>query len=483
MSLRARATTALTWSWLQAGAGAILQFATTAIMVRLLVPADFGVVALATVFVRFLAYFSQMGFGVAIVQRAEVRSDELSGLTTLSVAIGLAFTALAMALSLFASGEVGPVLRVLAVTFAITGFSVVPYGVLRRELKNRELAVIEFLAQLLGTGVVAVGMAAMGAGVWSIVGGTLTQQTVIAAGSWFAVRRDTPLGFARPTAASRGYLDFGLRHSSNTFLEFIFYNVEVLVIGQWFGTTTTGFYNRGYSLSHLGVEQVFSSVVRVLFPVLARLRGEPAKERAAFLAAFLLGGMFATGLCAAMYVSAPEIVAVMFGPKWTATIPIIRVFAIAVPFRYLVNMQSAWLDARGALRVRNLAILGCLALKLAALAIAIVRDAGLVELLVLAIVPDLVWQLIYLVVVPAATSITHRALQLAYLAFAANAAIVAVAETAVTAQLRALDWPALPILAVQVALGVTLVALACLVVDAVVDLRRTERRERATGSP
>ena len=96
MSFRAHATRALTWSWTQAAIGAVFQLGTTAAMARLLDAGDFGVVALATVFVRFLAYFSQMGFGVAIVQRAQVSTRELRGLATLSVAFGAGFTVLGL---------------------------------------------------------------------------------------------------------------------------------------------------------------------------------------------------------------------------------------------------------------------------------------------------------------------------------------------------------------------------------------------------
>ena len=463
MTLRAHATRALTWSWLQAAIGAVFQLGITAAMARLLDAGDFGVVALATVFVRFLAYFSQMGFGVAIVQRQRVTTAELRGLATLSVAFGTAFTAFAMAIAWFVKPEVAAILRALSLSFFITGFTAVPYGWLRRELHNRELAVFELAAQLAGNGAVALALAYAGYGAWSLVIGTLVQQLVVAVAAWLAANlRGAQLAFARPTSACRGYLGFGIRHSWNTFLEFLFYNVEVLAIGRWYGVDLTGYYNRAFSLSHLAVEQVFSSVVRVLFPVLSRLRDDRAKERQAFLAAFLLGGIFAWGFCAAMLVAAPEIVAVLFGPRWEATVPLLRVFAVVVPFRYLLNMQSAWLDAVGALRPRTITIVGCFAVKLATLPIALHYQLTLVELVAVLVAPDALWQLGYFVVMPRATSMTVRMLASAYAIFLTVAAVIAAAVAVLTWQLGA--WAALPTLVAQVCTGGLLVVVAALIV-------------------
>lgn len=462
MSFRAHATRALTWSWIQAAIGAMFQLGTTAAMARLLDAGDFGVVALATVFVRFLAYFSQMGFGVAIVQREQVATAELRGLATLSVAFGAAFTGLGMAIAWFVEPEVAAILRALSLSFFITGFTAVPYGWLRRELHNRELAVFELIAQLVGAGAIAVALAYAGYGAWSLVIGTLVQQLVIAAASWLAAnRRGARLAFARPTPACRAYLGFGIRHSWNTFLEFLYYNVEVLAIGRWYGLVRTGHYNRAYSLSHLAVEQVFTSVVRVLFPVLSRLRNEREKESQAFVAAFLLGGIFAWGFCAAMFVAAPEIVAVLFGPRWKATIPLLRVFAVVVPFRYLLNMQSAWLDAVGALRPRTITIVGCFAVKLATLPIAWHYQLTLIELVAALVAPDVLWQVAYFAVMPRATSATVGMLAGAYAAFLAVAAVVAAAVAAVTWQLG--GWTALPTLVLQVCTGGILVMVAVIV--------------------
>jgi lipopolysaccharide exporter len=459
MSFRTHATRALTWSWIQAAIGAVFQLGITAAMARLLDAGDFGVVALATVFVRFLAYFSQMGFGVAIVQRAQITTTELRGLATLSVGFGAAFTGLGMVVASFVQPEVGAILRALSLSFLITGFTAVPYGWLRRELHNRELAVFELVAQLTGNGAVAVALAYAGYGAWSLVIGTLVQQAVIAAAAWLAAnQRGARLVFARPTPGCRAYLGFGIRHSWNTFLEFLFYNVEVLAIGSWYGIDRTGYYNRAYSLSHLAVEQVFTSVVRVLFPLLSRLRDQRHKERQAFLAAFLLGGIFASGFCAAMFVAAPQIVAVLFGPRWEATIPLLRVFAVVVPFRYLLNMQSAWLDAVGALRPRTITIVACFAVKLVILPVAWHHELSLVELVAALVAPDVLWQAAYFAVMPRATSVTARTLAGAYAVFAAVAAVVAAAIAALTWQLTA--WPAPAVLVAQICAGGLLVAVA-----------------------
>lgn len=456
MSLRDRASKALKWSWVQAGFGACFQLVSTAVLARLLLPADFGLVALASVFVRFLAYFSQMGVGVSIVQREAVHPADLSALASIAVITGTGFTCIGLCLAAVVGGEVGALLRLLSISFVITGFTAVPYGLLRRTLRNREIAIIEISGQLIGYGGVTVLFAACGAGAWSIVCGVLSQQSIIAVASWVAAR-STPDGanlwLSRPTRAARGYLGYGLRHSWNTFLEFAFYNIEVLLISHWYGVKNTGFYNRAYMFSHLPVEQALGSAVRVLFPVLARLRGDPDKERVTFLAAFTLSGLFASAFSAAVVAAAPELVLVMFGPDWQAMTPILRLLALAVPFRYLINLQSSWLDASGHLRPRTLTIVGCLVIKGTGLGLALHYSLELDYFLWLAILPDICWYAAYVFVLPALTSASRRSLLAANAVFLVNAVVVGGCVEIASSQLRAASANALFVVVIQVALG------------------------------
>lgn len=465
MTLRRQATSALAWTWTNAVVGAVFQLTITIVVARLLLPADFGLVAVAAVLIRFLAYFSQMGISVAIVQRATIGRHELAGLMSLSTLIGAGFTAVGLAGAMFVRSDVSAVLRVLSFSFLISSFSVVPIGVLRRDLKYRPITIAELLAQLLGNGAVTIVLAYLGAGVWALVMGSLVQQGLVAAITMYAAVRQTGwIGFGRIGTECRAYLAYGLTHSINTFLEFIYFNAEVLVLDHSYGVNAVGYYNRGMSLTHLPVEQAIGSVTRVMFPLLARLRGAPEKERTTFVAAFLFCGIFATGFSAALYMSAPEVTTVLLGARWLPAVPVIQVLAIAVPVRYLFNIQSAALDAVGALKARTTAAVACLLVKTTLAIVALTMHASVQWLLAAIIVPDVLWQLYYLHAMPRHTSVVRKVLVQAYGVFAGTAALCVAAIAGLTAFAHAMGARTSVTFAAELVTGGLVVVVASLIV-------------------
>ena len=124
-------------------------------------------------------------------------------------------------------------------------------------------------------------------------------------------------------------------------------------------------------------------------------------------------------------------------------------------------MQSAWLDAVGALRPRTIAIAGCFAVKLVTLPIALHYQLTLVELVAALVAPDVLWQMAYFAVMPHATSATVRMLAGAYAVFLAVAVVVAAVVAVLSWQLGA--WTALPTLVAQICAGGLLVLAAMIV--------------------
>lgn len=444
MSSGDRTARALVWSWIQAAAGSIIQLVVTVTLARLLDPESFGIVALSTVLLRFLTYFSQMGLSAAIVQRTALSARASSELLSLAVGLGIVFFFLAYLLAplaLLASDDdqVVAVIRAMALSFLLAGISAIPLGLLRRNLQFREIAHIELVAHALGSGGTAVALAIAGFGVWSIVLGALVQQAIVALSTWGAVSRRTTLNFRMPTVESLESVRYGAGHSLNTFLEFLYFNVETLAISAWYGSRQLGYFNRAFSLSHLPVESVIGSMTRVMFPHLAQLRGDPIAVRSAFLSVFIVAGIYASAFGGALFVCAPIVTTVLLGEHWKGAIPLVQLLAIAVPIRYLLSLESAYLDALGKLSVRRRIVGVCLMAKLL-----LVLIGGHVELtwfLVLMIVADIAWQLSYVVTIGYRTSVGHRDMVSALVLFLGNGVVIGgvlygVTQIALSAQLN-----------------------------------------------
>ena len=194
-TLTARTTRAARWRLVGAVVGAGLQFAVGVLLARLLVPADFGVVALAYVVLGLVRPLCDVGVGDAIVQRQELTNRHVRTAATFATLMGIAVAGILVMLApVFASvmrdPRVVPVLRVLSAALAIRSTAMVSDALLRRRLEFRKQVVIETGSYVVGYGCVAVGLALLGYGVWSLVWGALAETLLSSIAQIAVVRHD-----------------------------------------------------------------------------------------------------------------------------------------------------------------------------------------------------------------------------------------------------------------------------------------------------
>ena len=200
--LTGRTLSGLKWAGLSAAAQGVASLAILAVLSRLLTPADFGVMAMALVFVTAAQVLGHRSLGSAIVQRHELGARHVAAALTLSSAAGAALAGalwlLAPAIGrLLAEPAVAPALGALTIAIAISGPATVPEFLLRRRLRFRALAAAELSSQVLGYGLVAIALAAHGFGVWALVWGAVARQGVFAAAVLAAAPRLPRPGLAR----------------------------------------------------------------------------------------------------------------------------------------------------------------------------------------------------------------------------------------------------------------------------------------------
>jgi len=367
-SLGARAVSGLKWGGLSAVAGALLQLGFTAAMARLLLPADFGLMAMCMVALRLFSYFSQLGLGAALVQREQLTPGDVRlalGLTWVvctAGALGVAASAPALGW-FFRSPEVVPLLRAMAPNLLLVGLGAVPVALLRRELRFREQAAVETGSYAVGYGVVGVAAAWSGAGVWSLVAATFGQNALALVGAYALTRH--PL---RPSLrGDRGaLLGYGARHSLISFIEFVSANIDAALVGRLVGEAALGFYSRALVLTNQPVERAAGILSRVLFPLLSVVQTERRKVGGVFLLGIAGIGVFGGAVSLGLAAAAGEAVSAILGPRWSASVPLVRVLALSVPFMFMSNVAGVVCDALALLAFK----LRVQALALAAIAIA-----------------------------------------------------------------------------------------------------------------
>jgi len=350
------------------GAGKAISFATTLILARLLAPEDYGLMALAMVFVGLISFFNDVGLGAAIVQHPELDRRAINGCFAFSIALGTLLTVICA----LASGPVAafygrevlaPMIAVLGINFLIGSFSSVPNSMLRRAMRFRPLV----QGSLLGVAVqsaVVLACAWKGLGVWSLVIAFVAQSLTQVIWTWVASGWRPTGGF--DLKGARQLVGYGMTITYSRFLTFFYQNVDRVIVGRLLGERAVGFQEMAISIAALPVTQVTGLVTNVASPLLSRLQHEP-KRVAAALFHLSRGIAYLTfPACAGMVITAPELIPLLLGSQWVdLTLPF-QILTMTVLVRTTDPLLSQALISTGhAKRLVGYAILTSIVLPIA----------------------------------------------------------------------------------------------------------------------
>jgi len=326
------------------GGKLLLSLVSTMILARLLMPRDFGLVAMVTTVTSFLLVFKDAGLSIATVQRERITHAQVSNLFWINVCVSLLSTSIVAASApiiarFYHNPRLIGIPLLLSMTFLISGSTIQHQALLKRQMRFRALALIEVGSMAVGV-LVGVAMALRGYRYWSLVGSSLSMETAGLVLTW-SVSRWRPQLPARRSGIGP-LLSFGAHRTAGDFILSLARGSDHLLIGRFYGSGAVGLYSRASALLIRPLEQFLSPINAVFIPALSRLQSQPKRYRSTFLRLYesiALVGFFFTGLFLAL---ARPITLVLLGPKWEEAAVIFGGFTIAALCVPLAS-GSAWL--------------------------------------------------------------------------------------------------------------------------------------------
>ena len=361
----------------------LMQIVYSAVMARLLAPADFGLVAAALLSLRFVSYLSTLGIGSAVVQRDELSAAEGSAAFKLSSLLGLSTAAVALlGAPLLASIVRQPaatnVTRWMAVGLLIGAVSAVPEALLRRRMQFRGLSLLQVLSYAIGYLGVGITLAVRGWGVWSLVTASLAQGLIQLIG--LMLMSDLSLKGGLSLRASSKRAAFGGAVTVTGFLEFLQASIDTLAVGRWAGAAGLGQYSRATYMVGLPVEKASSATTRVLLSSLSRVQNEPVRFGRAFSTASSLMACVVLIPTAMIAVAAPAVVAVVLGPGWGTAASVLPVVSMAYALSLLTHFPAVAAESLGLVRRKLWLQAIALAVTLAAVGAVVMTGPSLMRL-------------------------------------------------------------------------------------------------------
>lgn len=347
--LAGRAIGGIRWTSASLALRAFFQVIVGIVLARLLVPTDFGLLALAYVFTQLVNLLRDFGLTSALVRLPTVTERTLSTAFWLNLAMGVAWGSVLAALAwpgawFFDEPRLRLLLLLLSANVVLGSFGGVRRAVMGRQMRFAESARVEVHATWIG-GAVAVAMAFAGAGVWSLVGQAFA--TTIAANllGWPLVQHRPGLRFSR--ADAKELLSFGFHSTNTNLLSYLYRYLDNILIGRFFGAAALGFYDFAYRAFRQPMQNSRQVLGKVMFPTLASLQHDDGAFRqmylrsSRYLSALLVGGF------AMLHIAAEDYVLGIYGTQWEDSVPLLRILTVAGLAQALL-LPTGWIyQAKG----------------------------------------------------------------------------------------------------------------------------------------
>ena len=303
-------------------------FISVLILARLLVPADFGLVAMGTVILGALEAMTGFGFEMALIKRRARDRPRWDSAWTLNAGIGVVNAALIVmlapaAVAFYGEPRVTNVMLVLAVSALVGGLRNIGMVEFEQELHFRPIVTLALIRRT-ASFVVTLTLAWWYGTYWSLLAGMLTGQVV-----------DVLLSYAmspyRPRfglTAWRDLFAFSKWLLVNNLLGYASQRAGDAIVGQRAGATALGFYSISFELANLPTSEMVRPVMRAVFPGYALMSDDRARLAGGFLNVFSLVLLFALPAAAGIALLAEPLVAVLLGPRWSEATPLIQVLAV-----------------------------------------------------------------------------------------------------------------------------------------------------------
>ena len=296
-------------------------------MARLIMPEDFGMVAMVTAVTHFADQFRTLGLAQSTIQKKDLTQGQISAMFWINLGIGALLTlAVAAGAPLIAWFYKEPALMGIALAsslaFVLNGANVQHTALLNRQMMLGRLATVEIVS-VAGSSLAGVLGAWNGMGYWALVLMNISLPAIRGLMLWFAT------GW-RPSVILRGtgirkMLSFGAGVSGFNVVNYFSRNLDNVLIGRFAGKQQLGYYAKAYSLLLLPIAQIRTPLINVGIPALSALQDDPERYRRYYVKIVGTIGFLSMPLVAWMIVGAPDVIRILLGERW---MPASELFAI-----------------------------------------------------------------------------------------------------------------------------------------------------------
>lgn len=327
----------------------IAQLIINSVLARLLMPEEFGVIAIITVFISFFNILGGMGLGPAIIQNKSLDDKEISDIFKFSIigalVIAIGFYFFSYFIAFFYTNKIYIKLGFLlafSVFFSIC--NIVPNALICKK-QNFKLSGVINICVNVGVGIITVTLALNGWSYYSLIIDSILKSLFIFIFSFIFSKIKIKKGYSYNAVKKiKNYSNYQFLFN---FINYFTRNLDNILIGKFLGSATLGYYDKSYKLMLYPIQNLTNVITPVLHPVLSEYQDQieiiyDTYIKVVKVLAYI--GIFVSVYC---FFSSKEIIRIMYGTNWDKSIPVFRILSLSIVIQMVLSSIGSIFQATG----------------------------------------------------------------------------------------------------------------------------------------
>lgn len=348
-SIKDQAVKGLMWSAVERFSVQGIQFVLTIIIARLVLPSEYGLIAMLGIFLAIAQVFVDSGFSNALIQKQDRTETDFSTVFYFNIFISIVFYLLLFVCapyiaSFYKEPDLLPVTRWIGLNIIIAGFSVVQRAKLTINVDFKRQSKASLTAVLI-SGIIGIIWAYKGWGVWALVVQSLLNNLLNTLLLWIFAKWIPQWVFSKESFNT--LFAFGSKLLLSGLLHTIYINLYSLVIGRKYSSTDVGVYNRAGQFSNFPSINVMGIINRVFFPLLCKIQNDNERLKTSFLQYLRMSCFIIFPMMAIMTVLSKPLILLLLTDKWLPAAELLSILCFAYMWYPVMVVNNQILNVKG----------------------------------------------------------------------------------------------------------------------------------------
>lgn len=330
-SLRHKTIRGVGWSFVDNIASSGITFLVGLVLARLLTPAEYGLMAMIAIFIAISNSIIDSGFSNALIRKIHVERVDYNTVFYFNLIISILVYAILYIASpvisvFFKEPVLVEVTRVIGWVLIINALAIIPRTQFVRNVDFKTQTKVSLISSI-SSGIIGIGMALGGMGVWSLVGQQLSRQFLNTLFLWIYSKWRPVLEFS--TQSFKELFGFGSKLLLSGLLDTIYKNIYYIVIGRFYTSAQLGQYTRAEQFNTIFSSNLTSVVQRVSYPVLSSIQEEPERLRQAYRKVIKITMLITFACMMGLAAVAKPLIIILIGEKWLPAVYLLQIICFS----------------------------------------------------------------------------------------------------------------------------------------------------------